>query len=80
MSTLSIVIASIYIIGAVGFFGYICYDEFHSFVSDHGKWLSVGVCVSLVWPVMLMILIADRIMFSGFYCGNYDNDEEGDGK
>ena len=78
MSTLSTVIASIYIIGAVAFFVYVCFDELHSFVSDHGRWLSVGVCVSMVWPVMLLILLVDRLMFSNWYCGGEAGDDKDD--
>ena len=78
MSTLSTVLASIYVIGAVGFFAYVCYDELHSFVSDHGRWLSVGVCVSLVWPIMLLVLLVDRVMFTGWYCVGDDGDDEED--
>lgn len=76
MSTLPTALASIYLVGAVAFFVYVCFD--HSFVRDHGRWLSVGVCVSMIWPVMLLILLVDRLMFSNWYCGGEAGDDKDD--
>lgn len=48
-----------YGLGAVLFFGYICYDEMKSFVGNNKPILILGLVASIFWPIFLVAMLGD---------------------